>query len=39
MPNEIKIEIVKKYTNEEVIVSEGSGLWTRYVQFDDLIYW
>ena len=38
-PNKIQINIYKIFDKQEVSVAVGDGLWTRYVQFDNVIYW
>ena len=38
-PNKISLKVYKTFDNQEVVIAEGDGLWTRYVQYDKKIYW
>ena len=38
-PNKVQIGIYKTFENQEVCIAQGDGLWTRYVQFDKVLYW
>lgn len=38
-PNKVLLSVYKTFDNQEVVIAEGDGLWTRYVQYDKKIYW
>ena len=38
-PNKFEVKICKLFDGKEVVISEGDGLWTRYVQFDKQLMW
>lgn len=37
--NKVEIKIFKKELGKEIMLGEGTGNWTRFVQFDMKIYW
>lgn len=38
-PNKVLLSVYKTFDNQEVVIAEGDGLWTRYVQYEKKIYW